>query len=207
MNNPSLFQWVSTKVYDYVELYFASNEQILEISLRNLRKTEEGLTLKIEDIDFDTPFVQKAITGASKKQDREAITREAKILVRMKRQKRQLEKHRSYIDGMIIQIETVKMSSLLNDNIAIITECIEAMPNMSSHEERRANLMKFQMQMESLKMSTAVKAIVEQELEKGSMAILERLPHVNTLQQKNPLATSSNPSIILQDIDRYTKNF
>lgn len=133
--------------------------------------------------------------------------------MRAKRSRRELEKYRKYVDGMLIQINIVKLHSLTNDVTDVLLECVTAMTNMSSHEERRNKAMEFQKQMESMKMSNELlgefmnedeenleeeeigkeeRQIIEDALAGASFVILDKLPSVSISQPRNNNNNNNN---------------
>ncbi len=218
-----------------IELYFASDAEKIGIAKRTLESEEKRITKQIEDIDDEAKWINKDIVAAGKKQDRDELKILAGNLVRQRRNRRELEKYRSYLDGMLAQVKTIQMQSLTNDVTGILLECVANMPNMSNHEERRNNMMEFQKQMASMKMSNEMltdflkededdyeddelsgeaKEIVDSALAGTSFALMDKLPSVSVVQPRNnnnnnnnnnSIKTSTNPSNILHEIDKYAK--
>lgn len=180
---------------------------------RRLKSEESKISKLIEDIDDDIPWIKKDIAVAGKKQDREGLESLAEQIVRLRRNRRELVKYRKYIDGLLIQTQSFQMNSLTNNVTETLLGCLDAMPNMTNHEERRNNMMEFQKQMSSMKMATEVlgdflnedeeeaendelsddiKEIVDEALSNASYSIMDKLPNVSLTQPRNTNNNNNN---------------
>lgn len=195
---------------------------------------EKKLAREIEHIDFEMEFLQKDIRAAGNRQERDKLTSLAKDCVRMKRKRRNINQQRGVIEGMSIQMNNVKMTGKMNDCMDVITSCIEEMPNMTNYHERQNTMQKFQMQMESIKLgneslndvlneseeeeedeneNAAVQQIVNDELDRGAIESIVKLPNVGSLkcnpmqQQQQQQQKHVNMNNQLQNIDEFIKKY
>lgn len=224
---------VYSKACADIELYFASDAEKIGIAKRTLESEQKRITKQIEDIDDNAQWINKDIMAAAKNQRHDELKILAGNLVRQRKNRRELKKYQSYLDGMLSQVNTIQMQSLTNDVTSILLESVASMPNMSNHEERRNNMMEFQKQMESMKMSNEIlndflkeddgdyeedelsgeeKEIVDSVLNGTSYVLMDKLPSVSVVQPRNnnnnnnnSIKASTNPSNILQEIDKYAK--